>query len=138
MAVNNGKSQATDQPLYVSMLQLITTPERFDHKLVSVVGFLTVEREGDRLFAHQEDALHSILGNAVLIEGTKEMFRDRERLQLKYVKILGTFEASGRKRNPFYSGSVVRLRSCEFWSDPAHPSQGKIRELLQSVPMEPR
>ena len=120
------------------MLQLITTPEKFDRKLVSVIGFLTVEREGDKLFAHQEDALHSILENAVLVEGTKEMFRDRESLDMKYVKILGTFRSSDRKRNPFYSGSIIGVRSCEFWSDPAHPSQQKIRELLQSVPIQPR
>jgi hypothetical protein len=124
-------SPPAESPMYVSVLQLITTPEKFDHKLVSLVGFLTIEREGDKLFAHQEDALNSILANAIQVEGTKEMFYDRERIDMKYVKILGTFQASDHKRIPFYSGIIVGVRSCGYWSDPAHPLQQKIRELPQ-------
>lgn len=35
---------AKDQPEYVSMLQLVVTPERFDGRLVVVTGFLSLGR----------------------------------------------------------------------------------------------
>lgn len=126
----NAAAQQTQQPTYVSMLQLVTTPEQFEGKLVSVIGFITMNHEGDLLFAHQEDAVNVILNNAVQIEGTKQMFSDREKLDLKYVKILGTFQISAKKKVPFYSGEIVNIRSCEAWSDPDHPASQKIRDLL--------
>jgi hypothetical protein len=100
-----GRAQVTQQAVSVSMLHLLTTPEQFDGKLVSVIGFLTMDHEGDLLFAHQEDAVHVILGNAVQIVGTKQMFAEREKLDMKYVKVLGTFKAGNRRRIPFYSGT---------------------------------
>ena len=129
-----GRAQSTQQAVSVSMLQLLTTPEQFDGKLVSVIGFLTMDHEGDLLFAHQEDAVHVILGNAIHIEGTKQMFAGREKLDMKYVKALGTFKASNRRRIPFYSGAIVGIRSCELWSDPAHPISQRLRELPDAGP----
>ncbi len=131
--VTKGRGQSAQQPSYASMLQLITTPEQFDRKLISVIGFLTMEREGDRLFAHQEDAVHAILNNAIQIEGTKRMSIDREKLDMKYVKVVGVFRASNRHRIPFFGGAIVELRSCDLWSDPAHPISQKISEIPGAV-----
>jgi hypothetical protein len=110
------------------MLQLIATPEQFNGKLISVIGFLTMEHEGDRLFVHQEDAVHAILNNAIQVERTKQMFADREKLDLKYVKLIGTFQARDGQKIPFFSGAIV-VKSCDLWSDPAHPISQRIREI---------
>jgi hypothetical protein len=120
-------AQSAQQPLFVSMLQLLTSPDKFDGKVVSVIGFLTIDHEGDRLFAHQEDAVHVILGSALEIQGTKQMLADREKIDMKYVKVLGTFQASDRRRTPFFSGAIVSVQSCEFWSDPKTPMSQVIR-----------
>ena len=52
-ATPEGRAQSTQQAVSVSMPQLLTTPEQFDGKLVSVIGFLTMDHEGDLLFAHR-------------------------------------------------------------------------------------
>src|SRR5947208_9935806 len=52
------------EPLYVSMLQLISTPEKFDGKLVSVIGYLRFELHGNLLFVHREDEENGILSNS--------------------------------------------------------------------------
>ncbi len=116
-----GQTTSREKPVYVSVLQLVTTPEQFDGKLISVIGFLTMDREGDYLFAHQEDAVHVIINNAIQIEGTKEMLAEQGKLNQEYVKVLGTFHLGERERVPFYSGSITGVRSCSFWSDPQHP-----------------
>jgi hypothetical protein len=59
----------------VSVLQLITTPERFDRQLISVVGFLTLGQDNDALYLHQIDALHVIVANSVLIERNGQITR---------------------------------------------------------------
>jgi len=128
---SEGSPQTAQQPTYVSMLQLLTMPEQFNGKVVSVIGFLSMNYEGYLLFAHQEDAVHVILGNAVQIEGNKQMSAETEKLDQKYVKVLGTFRASDRRRVPFYVGAIVDIRSCDFWSDPQHPASQKIRDLLR-------
>ena len=44
-----GPIKTPEQPEYASMLQLVVTPERFDGKLVSVIGFLYLGKEADEL-----------------------------------------------------------------------------------------
>jgi hypothetical protein len=121
-------AQPAQQAISVSMLQLIATPEQFNGKLISVIGFVTLDKEGDLLFAHQEDAVHWILGNAIQVAETKQMFADREKLDQKYVKIIGIFRASDRHRIPFYSGTIEEIGSCDLWSDPAHPISQRFKE----------
>ena len=41
-------------PLDVGMVQLLATPEKFDGKLVRVVGFLSLEFEGVGACVHEE------------------------------------------------------------------------------------
>jgi hypothetical protein len=40
----------------------------FDGKLVRVIGFLRLEFEGNVLYLHREDYIHSILGNGVWVD----------------------------------------------------------------------
>jgi hypothetical protein len=91
-----------------------------------------MEREGDVLFFHEEDATNVILQNAIRVQETAQMHRDAEKLHLKYVKLSGIFHAGDRKKIPFYSGIITDVRSCDLWSDPQYPMNQKIHDLLKA------
>lgn len=124
--LGDAQTISTAQPAYASALQLVTTPERYDGKLVSVIGFLGMEHEGDLLFVHEEDQKHLILSNSVRVDGTKQMFKNREQLDMKYVKLLGVFRAGDRVKDPLIVGTLTDVTSCEVWSDPKNPLSRRL------------
>ena len=120
---------APTSPPVVSVVQLIATPEKFDGKLISVIGFLRLEHEGYLLYLGKEDYDNVVLANALWVDATEEMGKNREKLELKYVKIVGTFRAGHENRNLFSAGGITDIRNCQFWSDPAHPLEGQIKSM---------
>jgi hypothetical protein len=110
------------EPLLPSLVQLIATPEKYDGKLVTVVGFLVIEHEGDSLYLHREDYENALLPNSIWVDTTKEMGKNKQSLSLKYVKITGTFKAGGDGLQQFIAGGLTKITSVEIWSDPAHPN----------------
>lgn len=118
---------------YVSMLQLIATPERFDGKLISVIGFLQLGRERDVLYVHEEDATHLILASGVPLDRTDEVGKGLKSLDEKYVKVLGIFRAGGKHTVPF-SGNITRIEKCELWSDPEAPISQRVTHFHSPNP----
>ena len=115
---------------YVSLVQLITTPERFSGKRVVVTGFLELGHEQNLLYLHEQDSAHGILENAVLVNTSGQMRKDKDQLNMKYVRIVGFFRIADRRRSPFNSGTLGNIESCQFWSDPAHPMSERIKEMM--------
>src|SRR5437899_3349113 len=83
------------QPVGVSVINLIATPERYDGKMISVVGFLAVESEDVRLYLNREDYQHEIGGNGIFIDANKEVTKNLESKDLHYVVLLGIFKQKG-------------------------------------------
>ncbi len=83
------------QPVGVSIINLIATPERYDGKMISVVGFLSVESEDVRLYLNQEDYQHEIGGNGIFIDANKEVTKNLESKDLHYVVLIGIFKQKG-------------------------------------------
>jgi hypothetical protein len=110
------------------MLKLLTTPENFDGKRVTVAGFLLLFRSKHdlaqtALFLHRDDAENQ-LPNGVEIAATREMWHDEETLNRKYVVLTGTFHLVPTPTAPALGGgfSVIRdISHCTLWSDPKHP-----------------
>jgi hypothetical protein len=116
-------------PLSVSLVQLIATPEKYDGKMVTVRGFLAMDREGDLLYLSQADADNVLLSNATWIRRTEAMGREKELLNRKYVKVVGTFRQDFKEHLGNPSGGIPEVRTVELWSDPAHPMSQKVREI---------
>src|SRR5262249_34050359 len=81
-----------DDFVAVSLVQLIATPEAFDGKLVSVIGFLRLDSEDSRLYLAESDYLHNIPYNGVWVEMTITS-RTFEKIDSTYVHVVGTFRA---------------------------------------------
>ena len=128
--------QQQQQPLRVSLVQLIATPERYDGKLVSVVGFLAFGFEGDWLSLHKEDYDNGIGANAVRVDRTKQMLRDIEKLDRNYVLIIGVFRREETSFGFASIGHIVNTEKCELWSQPAHPRTERFREMQGQEPKQ--
>jgi hypothetical protein len=111
------------QPIDVTMVQLIANPEKFDGKLVRVIGFLRLEFEGDALYLHREDYEISILGNGIWVDATPEINKQSKILNMHYVLLEGTFSAKDRGHMGMWSGALKHITRCEVWpfEKPASP-----------------
>jgi len=95
------------EPLHVSLINLIATPERYDGLLVDVKGFLGVGEHFAGLFLHEDDYRIYAPANAVRL--------DLERNELaslpvgEYVMVRGVYEAE--RGGQVFSG---KLRSIRF------------------------
>lgn len=129
-----GQTPSPPRPTIVSMVQLIATPERFDGRLISVRGFLTLGREHDRLSAYEADAVH-FLSNAVDVERTEKMNADAAFLNRKYVVIVGVFRQADKQQ--LHIGTITKITRCQFWSDPAKPISLRLKEIPGVEPDRP-
>lgn len=124
-----------DLPLSVSMLSLIASPERFEGKKISVIGYISFSREGDRLFPLQEYERNMILTDEIEIDRSETMGKLRHQLDSKYVQVVGTFRTQYRSlTRP--RGVITDVEKCELWSDPKAPVTEKL-STLPGVKKEP-
>ncbi len=121
------QTPSSAKPKTMSMFQLIATPERFDGRFISVVGFLTLGRERDGLFAYETDAVHHLSSNGVLVDSTEKMREQAASLNRKYVILVGTFKKADKDQ--FIAGTITNITRCEIWSDPAKPISLRLKEI---------
>jgi len=104
----------------VRILQLISTPAKFDGKIVQVIGFLRLEFEGNILYAHEEDYKRGITKNGLWVRRNAKIDGDTERLNLHYVILLGTFDAAHKGHMSSTSGTITNILAADPWP-PAPP-----------------
>jgi hypothetical protein len=110
-----------DQPLDVSMVQLIANPEKFDGKHIRVIGFLRIEFEGNALYFHREDYEIGLLKNAIWVDVTPQMEKQSSKFNMQYVLLEGIFSASEKGHMDAFSGSIKRINRVMPW--PSRRSQ---------------
>jgi hypothetical protein len=91
----------------VSMIQLIANPDKYDGKLISVIGYLRLEFEGNVLYLHEEDYEHSITKNAIWVSVGPKMKPYADQLNMHYVLLVGTFNAANKGHMGLNSGSIL-------------------------------
>ena len=104
-----------EEPVDVTMVQLIANPEKFDGKLVRVIGFLRLEFEGNVLYLHREDYENAILGDGIWVDITPEITKQSKTLNLHYVLLVGVFNSSDRGHMRMWSGTIKKIRRAERW-----------------------
>jgi hypothetical protein len=77
------------------VINLIATPERYDGKVISVIGFLSIDPEDPRLFLSEEDYQRNIMNNGIFVDAIKEVQKGIEQKDLHYVVITGVFKLKG-------------------------------------------
>ena len=100
--------------------------------MISVVGFLVLEKDDTRLYLSEEDYKHLIMDNGIFIDANKEVTRDVESKDLHYVLIAGIFKQKGLSMHfPGGGGDagITEIRRCIPWLEPAetHPRSRRDR-----------
>lgn len=97
----------------VSLVRLIATPERYDGKAVLVVGFLRLEFEGNGLYVHEEDYKRGITKNAVWVVRSAKVNRRADALNMHYVMLGGTFDASHHGHMDLFQRLSYKRHVCD-------------------------
>ena len=98
------------QSVSVSLLQLVATPERFDGKLVRVVGYLWIEFEGTALYLHKEDRVHHLMKNSIFLNLPESDLKRSKELTGRYALVEGVFNSSDTGHMGLFSGSIHSIR----------------------------
>jgi hypothetical protein len=114
-------SSQSEQARNVSLLELITSPEKFDGQLIAVVGFLEMSRDGDLLYLHRADDENWIVANSVWIRRDERLGKDRNLLNRKYVKVVGIFKVGYHEQLGYPPNGISDVRSAKVWSNPDSP-----------------
>ena len=109
----NPKHSANQRSTSVSLVQLISNPEKYNGKPVRLIGFLRLEFEGNALYLHREDYEHS-LPNGIWIDVPKGLSKnDNQLLNNHYVICEGIFRASELEQ---FQGELTAINRIEVWS----------------------
>lgn len=131
IAQRGGFGQDPSSP---GMISLLANPERFDGKLVTVFGFLTLDRQEHHapkafIFLHEEDA-NNLLPNGAEVVPSEQMLRDAEKINGEYVTLTGLAHIVAGGNNS--RGIVIEdVRNCRVWSDPRRPIGLRKEEEIQ-------
>jgi hypothetical protein len=104
------------EPADVTLIQLIANPDKFDGKLIRVIGFLRLEFEGDVLYLHREDYENAILGNGIWVSVTPAVTKQKATLNMNYVLLEGLFSSSESGYMGMWSGAIKQIRRAELWA----------------------
>ncbi len=102
-------SVAQEEMKFVSLIQLIATPERYDGQRVRVIGLVSYRFESQALYPSKEDYRLVNQASAIwLAVDPDDRLRDERarRLHGKYAEVVGVFDASHRGHMSLYSGTI--------------------------------
>lgn len=114
---NKGMSGSDNQNAKnVTMLQLITTPEKYDGELVRVIGVSSYGFEECSISLSKEDYKYST-GNSIWIElgENKGFFEEFTQYDGEYVLVEGVFDKDDCGHLGAYCGSIKNINRYELW-----------------------
>lgn len=103
--------------LYIpSLIALIATPERYDSKPVRVMGFATLEFEGNALYVTELDFQRALVRNAVWLDVPDSLIHSQSRSTVKgYYIIEGRFRAALHGHMGLFSGAIDSVTRFDPW-----------------------
>lgn len=102
----------------ISLINLIAFPEKFNKKLIRVIGICEIEFEGNGLYFSESDYDQTITKNAVWLDIDEKLpsmtYEDLKKMNGKYVIIEGVFDAKDKGHFDMYSGSIKEINRLEL------------------------
>lgn len=111
-----GTNPANQYAVDVSMVQLLATPEKYDGKLVRIIGVGNLEFEENYLSLSKED--HEFgAGNSIWIElGDKAIpYEEAKEYNGKYVVVEGFFDKDDCGHFDMFCGSIKDISRYQLW-----------------------
>ena len=111
-----GCQTSSNENINVSMISLIANPEKYDNKMVTVIGVGNLEFEGNKVCLSKNDLDYHISGNCFWLELSEETpYEEAKNLNGKYVIIEGTFDVKNKGHFGRYSGTITNITRYENW-----------------------
>ena len=121
-------------PPMVSMVQLLSSPDKYDGKRVVAFGFLTIGQENNNLYFGKTDYDNDLLVNSIWVDVSEEMLKKISELNMRYVRIVGVFHSGHEGRRALSVGGIGEISDCSVLSDPDHPFSEKLKGLVHHDP----
>ena len=115
----SGKNSANHDADDVSIIQLISNPEKYDGKVVRVIGVGNLEFEGDAVYLSRDDWKNWVCKNGLWIElgDDATSYNVAKCWNGKYVIIEGTFEQESTGHFGMWSGAITDITRYELWEE---------------------
>ena len=99
----------------VSLIQLIATPERYEGRLIQVVGFIRLQFEGNAIYLHREDYESGLTENGLWLDTRSCKTRPRSSANFTkgYALVSARFTVTRRGHEDAYRGELYDVRRCE-------------------------
>lgn len=98
----------------VSIIQLISNPEKYHNKRVQVKGYLNLEFEGNAIYLHKDDFKNGISKNALWLTFSDKLTTSQfKKLNHKYVLISGTFNMDHLGHMGLFSGTIESIETVQ-------------------------
>ncbi len=112
-AINSLKEEYLD----VSLIKLITTPEKYHGKRIQVKGYLKIQFEGNAIYLHKEDRVNFLTKNAFWVEFSDKLTEkvNPQDYSEQYVIIIGTFNMKSLGHMGLFSGTFENIIRLDPW-----------------------
>ena len=101
----------------VTMIQLIATPEKYDGKLVRVIGVGNLEFEGNCIALSKDDLEYGVVGTSIWIELGEQAtpYEEAQQYNGEYVIVEGVFDKDDSGHMGLFSGAIIDVSRYELW-----------------------
>ena len=109
----------TEEIKYVSIIQLIATPEKYRGSYISVIGYVSLEFEGNAIFLSKNDYQYAMTRNGLWLnlEEGKEIGEFQKKYSGKFCLVEGVFSPENHGHLGMWSGAIENIRRFEVWKD---------------------
>jgi len=99
-----------------SIINLISNPEKYQNKLVTIIGVGNLEFEENQLCLSKDDLEYHVINNCLWIELNPEIsYEVVKKYNGKYVIIEGTFEMKEKGHFEMWAGAIINITRYELW-----------------------
>jgi hypothetical protein len=108
----------------VSIIQLISTPEKYEGSVVAVTGYIHLEFEGNGIYLHKDDYQYGLNKNGLWIDLYECGSPREEEFTDGYAYVVGRFTSADRGHLDSWSGALQEIKSCQSWPPLPPPPPG--------------
>ena len=117
LSVNSFAQQKSEQPSYISLVELLANPDKFNNKKVSLVGVFAYNENESVIYLSKDDKFYENTKNGFILKFSSENFRDLSKLSIydgDYVTIIGCFNKNNKgSLQYFFSGAIEQITAFE-------------------------
>jgi len=97
-------------PINVSIINLISTPEKYHEKEIIIRGCATFKYEGDAKYLSENDAKYGIRSNGIWLKVYKTpQYKEYKKLHGKHIQVRGIFDMNMKGNRSAYAGTIKEI-----------------------------